>query len=426
MAASPRSTSRRTTTGSRPGSCRVRRSRPSWSRRSRPARCPTWSRIDNPVVPSFSAQGVLEDLTDLVAESDMVKPDNYFEGPWNSVLWEDRIYGVPRDSNTLALYYNADMFREKGLDPDNPPKTWSELMAAAEKLRDPEKNVFGFGFCALQSEEGPFQWLPFLYQNGGSIEELELARGGRGAAAVGRLRREGPGDPGRHQHAPVRGRQHLHGGQRGDGDRRPLGAAAHGEGRQVRLAPGAAAGQGRQGHPRLLARRLRLSDPRRARSEVEGAFAVHRVHVAAGDPERGLEDRAPGAALRHRGRGPAVAAGLRGLSRAAGQRPRARPASALAGDLAADPARHPGGADRQQDAAAGARRRGRGDRADPGRDSRSEGCRRDRPHRRSRRHPGFGADDGAQPAGAALCLPGRAGRLSAGPDRVSGRLQPGR
>jgi multiple sugar transport system substrate-binding protein len=128
--------------------------------------------IDNPVVPSFSAQGVLEDLTDLVAESDMVKPDNYFEGPWNSVLWEDRIYGVPRDSNTLALYYNADMFREKGLDPENPPETWSELMAAAEKLRDPANNVFGFGFSALQSEEGPFQWLPFLYQNGGSIEEL--------------------------------------------------------------------------------------------------------------------------------------------------------------------------------------------------------------------------------------------------------------
>ncbi|MBI3708397.1 MAG: sugar ABC transporter substrate-binding protein, partial [Proteobacteria bacterium] len=129
--------------------------------------------VDNPIVASFSAQDTLTDLTDRVANSQYIKPDIYFKGPWASVLWKGRIYGVPRDANTLALYYNADMFRAKGLDPDKPPKTWTELVAAAEKLRDPAKGVYGFGFCALLGEEGTFQWLPILHQAGGSLDKLD-------------------------------------------------------------------------------------------------------------------------------------------------------------------------------------------------------------------------------------------------------------
>ena len=129
--------------------------------------------IDSPVVASFSAQGTLTDLTDQVAQSKFIKPAVYFKGPWASGQWRGKTYGIPRDANTLGLYYNADLFRAKGLDPDKPPQTWSELRAAAEKLRDPAKNVYGFGFCATQAEEGVFQWLPFLWQAGGSIDKLD-------------------------------------------------------------------------------------------------------------------------------------------------------------------------------------------------------------------------------------------------------------
>lgn len=129
--------------------------------------------IDNPIVASFSAQGTLEDLTERVQASVVIDPDVYFEGPWNSVLWDGRIYGVPRDANTLALYYNVDMFEAAGLDPDNPPKTWSELMEAAATLTNPEARVYGINFAATQSEEGVFQWLPFLHQAGGSVDDLD-------------------------------------------------------------------------------------------------------------------------------------------------------------------------------------------------------------------------------------------------------------
>ena len=192
--------------------------------------------LDNPVVASFSAQGSLLDLTDRVGKSKLIKPDVYFKGPWASGMWKGRIFAVPRDANTLALCYNADMFRAKGLDPDKPPKTWSELTADAAKLKDPAKNVFGFGFSAMQAEEGVFQWLPFLYQAGGSIDHLDAPEAARVAAAPGGFREERVGVAGRDQPAAVRGDQHLHGRQHRDGHVRAVGAAAAAQRGEVRLA----------------------------------------------------------------------------------------------------------------------------------------------------------------------------------------------
>src|SRR4051812_32852108 len=41
----------------------------------------------------------------------------------------------PFNASTPILYYNKDLFRAAGLDPDVPPKTWPEVGAAAKRLR---------------------------------------------------------------------------------------------------------------------------------------------------------------------------------------------------------------------------------------------------------------------------------------------------
>ncbi len=40
-------------------------------------------------------------------------------------------YGLPYVFSTPTLFYNADLFRQAGLDPANPPKSWEEVHAAA-------------------------------------------------------------------------------------------------------------------------------------------------------------------------------------------------------------------------------------------------------------------------------------------------------
>lgn len=135
--------------------------------------------IDNPEVALFASRDLLLDLTPYIEASDIVNTEDIFPGPLSSVTYEGGIYGIPRGANTIALYYNADMFEAAGLDPDNPPKTWDELYEAAKTLTDPENNVYGLAFSAVGTEEGTFQFLPWLQMTGGDYDNVDTEGGAR-------------------------------------------------------------------------------------------------------------------------------------------------------------------------------------------------------------------------------------------------------
>ncbi len=47
---------------------------------------------------------------------------------------EGKTWGIPFQRSTIVAYYNKDMFREAGLDPESPPSTWDELVDMGKKL----------------------------------------------------------------------------------------------------------------------------------------------------------------------------------------------------------------------------------------------------------------------------------------------------
>ena len=47
---------------------------------------------------------------------------------------DGKTWGIPFQRSTIVLYYNKDMFKEAGLDPNKPPKTWAELVEVSKKL----------------------------------------------------------------------------------------------------------------------------------------------------------------------------------------------------------------------------------------------------------------------------------------------------
>lgn len=122
--------------------------------------------IDNPDHSSFAAMGVLADLTDQIKA--WGKADQYFTGPWKSTVWKDKNYGVPNNSNCLALFYNKDMFQKAGV---TPPTNWDELHTAARKLT--KSGTYGFSMALVKSEEGTFQFLPFLWEAGADINTID-------------------------------------------------------------------------------------------------------------------------------------------------------------------------------------------------------------------------------------------------------------
>jgi multiple sugar transport system substrate-binding protein len=128
--------------------------------------------VDNPDFALFSSRGAFLDITDRVAASTVIKPDAYFAGPLNSVTWDGRLYGVPKYTDTIALFYNKDLFAKAGI--AEPPQTWAEVLEDARKLNDPASNVYGITFSARAGEEGTFQFLPLIQMAGGSYSEVNV------------------------------------------------------------------------------------------------------------------------------------------------------------------------------------------------------------------------------------------------------------
>ncbi|WP_237173845.1 ABC transporter substrate-binding protein [Paracandidimonas lactea] len=45
-----------------------------------------------------------------------------------------KTWGIPFQRSTIVMYYNKDLFKKAGLNPDTPPGTWDELVQQADKL----------------------------------------------------------------------------------------------------------------------------------------------------------------------------------------------------------------------------------------------------------------------------------------------------
>ncbi|KEO82199.1 ABC transporter substrate-binding protein [Tumebacillus flagellatus] len=52
----------------------------------------------------------------------------------NYYTLDGKLYSMPFNSSNPILYYNKDAFKEAGLDPNQPPKTWAEVNEDAKKL----------------------------------------------------------------------------------------------------------------------------------------------------------------------------------------------------------------------------------------------------------------------------------------------------
>lgn len=140
--------------------------------------------IDNPNQAAFSAMGLLEDLTPKI--NNWSEKDKYFEGPWKSTIYNGKNYAIPLDSNCLGLYYNVDMLQKAGI---TPPETWDQFRAAAKKLT--KDGVYGLAMSAVKSEEGTFQFLPFLLSSGATVEKYNSAEGNKALSFVTQLVKDG-------------------------------------------------------------------------------------------------------------------------------------------------------------------------------------------------------------------------------------------
>ncbi len=79
-----------------------------------------------------------------------------------------KTWGVPFQRSTVVLYWNKELFKEAGLDPNKPPATWNEMLAYAQKLtkRDASGNATQWGIQVPSSGFPYWLFQGFTTQNG--------------------------------------------------------------------------------------------------------------------------------------------------------------------------------------------------------------------------------------------------------------------
>lgn len=75
------------------------------------------------------------------------------------------VYGIPWNWGGVGIFYNKDLFAQAGLDPENPPATWDEFVAAIEALK-----AAGIAPITVGQKDrwpGHFWWTYFAIREGG-------------------------------------------------------------------------------------------------------------------------------------------------------------------------------------------------------------------------------------------------------------------
>lgn len=90
----------------------------------------------------------------IVAFDDLVKTDadrawlkSFYPGFLENSMTGGKTWGIPFQRSTVVMYWNKDLFKEAGLDPEKPPQNWAELVSMGQKLtkRDAAGNVTTWG-----------------------------------------------------------------------------------------------------------------------------------------------------------------------------------------------------------------------------------------------------------------------------------------
>ncbi|MFD1747544.1 extracellular solute-binding protein [Rhizobium helianthi] len=132
----------------------------------------TLAAAGTPVAMAYVGSRTLKEF----AENDLIVPvpmsdeekKSYYPHIVDTVTFEDTQWGVPIAFSTKALYWNKDLFKQAGLDPETPPKTWAEEIAFAKQIKE-KTGIAGYGLPAKTFDNTMHQFMHWVYTNNGKL-----------------------------------------------------------------------------------------------------------------------------------------------------------------------------------------------------------------------------------------------------------------
>ena len=123
--------------------------------------------IDLIFVPAFVEAG---QMTDITAQARALPYfDKLSKAHLRLAAKDGRQYAVPFSAESSFLLYNKGLFKQAGLDPEKPPKTWAEIESAAKKITALGNGVKGFYFSGACGGCNIFTFAPYIFASGGNV-----------------------------------------------------------------------------------------------------------------------------------------------------------------------------------------------------------------------------------------------------------------
>ncbi|NLK07178.1 MAG: ABC transporter substrate-binding protein [Firmicutes bacterium] len=116
--------------------------------------------IDRFTTAQRAVAGALTDLTPFIERAGWKPQDEYLPFAITESTWAGKVYSLPFDTDTRALYYRKPDFTEVGLDPEAPPATIDELTQVMDKLtkRITERRFDRLGLIPWMGQGWHYTW----------------------------------------------------------------------------------------------------------------------------------------------------------------------------------------------------------------------------------------------------------------------------
>lgn len=97
---------------------------------------PNLCQVASAGIPAISGYDLFVPVEDMYEKGQdiLLNRDSIIANNARTFTYEGKLCAMPFSNSTILLYYNKDLFRQAGLDPENPPQTIEELADAINKL----------------------------------------------------------------------------------------------------------------------------------------------------------------------------------------------------------------------------------------------------------------------------------------------------
>lgn len=123
----------------------------------------------------YMENNMLLDLTDRIKKSDVVDITKFPQDITGLYTFGGKNFGIPKDIDTIGLWYNKTMFDEAGVKYPDETWTWNDFIEAAKKLTKPDGSQYGAVIAVDNNQAGYYN---MIYDYGGYVISEDKKKSG--------------------------------------------------------------------------------------------------------------------------------------------------------------------------------------------------------------------------------------------------------